>query len=389
MDTVVLKFGGSSVADNKRLNIVASKIIEFKKQAKKIIVVVSAQGKTTNRLINEALELSKIPDEREMDMLLSVGEQVSASKLSILLNKKGYNSISLTGWQAGIKTSDIHQNARIEEIHVDRLKKELEKGKIVIVCGFQGIDNIGNITTLGRGGSDTTAVSLAYALDADKCYIFSDVDGIYSADPKLVENAKKLESISFNEMQEISDAGSEVLHNRCIKIGNEYNLNIVAGPTFTDSEGTKIVKKIEDSCIKSIVKNTDMTQYKITKQGMFDRKDTYNIYNEILKNNIPVEHYKSGKEIEFYIMKNNRNKLEKLLKIKFNDYKFTDTKKVKLTFVGYGITEENKYMLEILKLLNNNKIEINNIESSQSKIEFIVNDIEDDVLKELHKKLIK
>ena len=206
------------------------------------------------------------------------------------------------------------------------------------------MDQNQDITTLGRGGSDTTAVSLEAALEADKCYIFSDVDGIYSADPDLIENAKKLDSISFDEMQEISDAGSEVLHNRCIKIGKDYDLNIIAASTFTDNEGTKIVKKIEGSSIKSIVKNTDMIQYKLTKQGVFDRKETYSVYNELLKNNIPLQHYKSGREIEFYITKNNRNKLENILETVFKDYKYIDSKKVKLSIIGSGITMDSRYM---------------------------------------------
>ncbi len=206
MNTVILKFGGTSVADNIKLNVVAQKIISLKKEAKNVVVVVSAQGKTTNQLIKEAQELSAIPEEREMDMLLSTGEQITASKLSILLNRKGYPAISLTGWQAGIKTNNIHTSAKIEQIYVKRLEKELEEGKIIVVAGFQGINENQDITTLGRGGSDTTAVALQVALQAEKCYIFSDVDGIYSADPNMITMAKKLDEISFDEMQEIADS---------------------------------------------------------------------------------------------------------------------------------------------------------------------------------------
>lgn len=208
MNTVVLKFGGTSVADNIKLNVVAEKIISLKEEAKNIVVVVSAQGKTTNQLIKEAQELSAIPQEREMDQLLSTGEQITASKLSILLNRMGYPTISLTGWQAGIKTSSIHTSAKIEEINISRIGEELQKGNIVVVTGFQGLDEKQDITTLGRGGSDTTAVALQVALKADKCYIFSDVDGIYSADPNMITMAKRLDEISFDEMQEIADSRS-------------------------------------------------------------------------------------------------------------------------------------------------------------------------------------
>lgn len=206
MNTVVLKFGGTSVADNIKLNVVAEKIISLKEEAKNIVVVVSAQGKTTNQLIKEAQELSAIPQEREMDLLLSTGEQITASKLSILLNRMGYPTISLTGWQAGIKTNSIHTSAKIEEINISRIEEELQKGNIVVVTGFQGLDEKQDITTLGRGGSDTTAVALQVALKADKCYIFSDVDGIYSADPNMITMAKRLDEISFDEMQEVADS---------------------------------------------------------------------------------------------------------------------------------------------------------------------------------------
>ena len=222
MNTIILKFGGSSVADNIKLNVVAKKIISLKKEAKNIVVVVSAQGKTTDRLIKEAQELSAVPDEREMDMLLSTGEQVTISKLSILLNRMGYPTVSLTGWQAGIETNKIYGSAKIKKIYIDRIEEELKKGKIVIVAGFQGINENGDITTLGRGGSDTTAVALQAALKADKCYIFSDVDGIYSADPNMITFAKRLDEITFDEMQEIADAGAKVLHNRCIQIGKKF-----------------------------------------------------------------------------------------------------------------------------------------------------------------------
>lgn len=209
MNTVILKFGGTSVADNIKLNVVAEKIISLKKEVKNVVVVVSAQGKTTNQFLKEAQELSAIPEEREMDMLLSTGEQITASKLSILLNRKGYSAISLTGWQAGIMTNSIYNNAKIEQICPKRIEEELKKGKIVIVAGFQGLNEKQDITTLGRGGSDTTAVALQVALKADKCYIFSDVDGIYSADPNMITVARRLDEISFDEMQEVADSRSE------------------------------------------------------------------------------------------------------------------------------------------------------------------------------------
>ncbi len=281
METIVLKFGGSSLADNEKLNIVASKIIEFYAQNKRVVVVVSAQGKTTDNLITQAKELSDIPNDREMDVLLSTGEQISIAKLSILLNHKGYESISLTGWQAGIYTSSTNQEAKIEKIDTSRILHELDKNRIVIIAGFQGINKEGDITTLGRGGSDTTAVAIASAIKADHCYIFSDVDGVYSADPNKITNTKKLDNISYEEMLDLSNEGAKVLHNRCIEIGQKYNVPIETGSTFNNNIGTVICDKIEESCIKSIVKK-DISRISFIGYGIANNHEIIKQILEIL-----------------------------------------------------------------------------------------------------------
>ena len=244
MDTVVLKFGGSSVADNIKLNVVAEKIKSFYEENKKVVVVVSAQGKTTDGLIKEAMSLSSVPNERELDVLLSTGEQISMAKVAILLNRLGMPAISLTGWQAGIYTNNTNQDAIIEDIDTSRIEKELEQGKIVIVAGFQGINPNMDITTLGRGGSDTTAVALAAKLKASKCYIFSDVDGVYTADPRQTKVARKINTLSYTEMLDIADEGAKVLHNRCVEVGEKFNVPIIAKSTFNNNEGTIINNKI-------------------------------------------------------------------------------------------------------------------------------------------------
>ena len=381
METAVLKFGGSSVSDDNNLNIASNKIIEYKKRFNNIVVVVSAQGKTTNKLTEEAKSLSKLPDEREMDMLLSAGEIMSAAKLSILLNKKECPSISLTGWQAGIFTNDIHQNAQISEINTKRIIEELNKNKVVIVTGFQGIDENQDVTTLGRGGSDTSAVSLAAALKADKCYIFSDVDGVYTSDPKVIENAKKLNTISFEEMQEIADAGAKVLHNRCIKIGKKFNCDIIAASTFDEDEGTTITKEIEDNSIKGIIKNENILKYEI------ETIETYKIYEELLKNNIISEKFNSEENIEFYIQTKDKEKLEELLN-KLN-IKYKSKNIIKLSIIGYGVNEDNETLSVAIDILKNNNIEIKNITLTQSKIEIITDKLEDEIIKILHSKLIE
>ena len=284
METIVIKFGGSSVADNNKLQLVANKVIKLYDEDNNIVVVVSAQGKKTDQLIKEAEELSLKPDKREMDALISVGEQISASKLAILLNYLGYQAISLTGWQAGIHTSDENQNAKIEYIDCTRIKQELDEGKIVVVTGFQGINDNNDITTLGRGGSDTTAVALAASLKAKQCYIYSDVDGIYSADPNKVEGTKKLTNISYEEMHSLSSEGAKVLHDRCVEIGEKYNVPIVTESTFNNNPGTVISHKLEASGIKSIVKK-DVSRISIIGFGISSRDDVINKILDIANKN--------------------------------------------------------------------------------------------------------
>ena len=254
MDTIVLKFGGSSVADNEKLKIVAEKIIGLYNKKNNIVVVVSAQGKTTDKLIKEAKELSEFPENREMDMLLSTGEQITIAKLSILLNEMGYNAISLTGWQAGIYTNNTNIDALVQNIDVSRIEKELAKRKIVVVAGFQGYNDNMDITTFGRGGSDTTAVAIAAALKAKNCYIFSDVDGVYTSDPNKIFKAKKIPALAYEEMLQLSSEGAKVLHGRCVEIAEKYKIPIITKPTFNNKAGTVISDIIEENTVKSIVK---------------------------------------------------------------------------------------------------------------------------------------
>ena len=389
MNTVVLKFGGSSVADNIKLNIVAQKIIDFKEKFENVVVVVSAQGKTTDNLIKEAQELSAIPDEREMDMLLSTGEQITAAKMSILLNRKGYKSISLTGWQAGVQTNKVYKNSKIEAIYPERIKKELAKGKIVIVAGFQGINEDYNITTLGRGGSDTTAVAIEAALDADKCYIFSDVDGIYSADPNIIEVAKKLDEISFKEMQVIADSGAKVLHNRCIQVGQKFDCDIIAGSSFSNDKGTKIRKRIENTEVKSIVRNEKLIRVCMEKSDGISKDDAYEIYHELLNKNVIVESFKINGNIKFRISSSEQNKVAELIETKNKNYTAKYQPITKLTVVGYGIIQDNKTLKKIIKILKNNNVEIQDINLDQSKIEIITDNIKNKVIDIIHKELIK
>ena len=288
MDTIVLKFGGSSVADNDKLKIVAEKIINLYNKNNNIVVILSAQGKTTDKLISEALELSNETKDREMDVLLSAGEQISIAKLCILLNKMGYKAISLTGWQAGILTNKTNQNAIIENIDTTRILQELSKRKIVIIAGFQGYNENLDITTLGRGGSDTSAIAIAAALNAKECYIFSDVDGVYTADPNKIENAKKLPALSYEEMIEISSEGAKVLHGRCAEIGQKFKIPIITKSTFNNKAGTIITDIIEENTIKSVVKK-EISRISIVGNGISRNfEKLHEVLNIIQKNKLEI-----------------------------------------------------------------------------------------------------
>lgn len=289
MDTIVLKFGGSSLTNDENLKNVAEKIINYYENNNKVIVVLSAQGKTTDRLINEVKTLTENPNKREMDALLSVGEQISATKMSILLNSMGYSAISLLGWQVGILTNEEYSDAKIEKIDKKRIEKELEDGKIVILAGFQGVNKENNITTLGRGGSDTTAVAIAAIIQAKHCYIYSDVEGVYTADPKKVENAKQLSTISYEEMREISGEGAKVLHNRCVTIAERYNIPIETKSTFNNKSGTIISNNFEEKTIKSIVRNKNLNRVSIVGYGCsYDNEILSKIFNFIIEKNLKV-----------------------------------------------------------------------------------------------------
>ena len=395
MDTIVLKFGGSSVSDNLNLNIVAQKIIEFKGKGNNVICVVSAQGKTTDNLIKEAKELCAIPDERELDALLSTGEQISASKLAILLNMLGYKAISLTGWQAGILTNSEYQSSKILDINVSRIKQELSDGKIVVVTGFQGIDEKNNITTLGRGGSDTTAVAVAAAIKAKHCYIFSDVDGVYTADPRDVKLAHKLNSISYEEMSYISGEGAKVLHDRCVELAEKYDMPIIAASTFNKNSGTKICNNLhqvdnnerksnmEGTVIKSIIKNDNIIYVEIE-----DYTNPYELINTLVNTNIKIGQYLiKDNKILFTINKLDRAKVQKLLDELDKKTKILPV--TKISIVGSGISNHIEIIKKVLDSFFDIKEDIIDIDISSCKISVLFNKIIDiKYLNELHNKLI-
>lgn len=393
MDTIVLKFGGSSVADNIRLNLVANKIIELYNEGNNVVVVVSAQGKTTDGLIKEAKELSALPDERELDVLLSSGEQMSMAKLSILLNRLGYKSISLTGWQAGIYTSLENGQSKIEYIDKARIENELEERKIVIVAGFQGINNNADITTLGRGGSDTTAVALAAVLNAKHCYIFSDVDGVYTTDPNKVTIAKKLESLSYSEMLDISSEGAKVLHNRCVELGMKYKVPIVTKSTFNNKPGTIINDIIENTSVKSIVKNDNIMNVNI-KYKKYSNELFTKIYSILLDKGIIITNLKNNStnilNLSFIIKSTDFNKFNNILEEELNYLECTYYNISKISIIGQGIMNDNTIIRKCIDIINLNSLYVLNQEINESKIVITFkNNIEDYILEQFHKALIK
>ncbi len=392
METVVLKFGGSSVSDNIKLNLVADKIKEFSKN-NRVVAVVSAQGKTTDNLIKEAGTLSSMPNERELDVLLSTGEQVSMSKLSILLNRDNVPTISLTGWQAGIFTNNTNQDAIIEDINPERIEKELESGKVVIVAGFQGINEKMDITTLGRGGSDTTAVAIAAKIKADHCYIFSDVDGVYTADPNQVTIAKRIDSLSYEEMLDIADEGAKVLHNRCVEVGEKFDVPIIAKSTFKQGKGTEVCdKRIEGTVIKNIVKNDKLLYaHGTAKNYSIDLFNT--IYKSFVENEIGIKNLvnnsKDNLDINFTIQQDKFNKLAHLLETNLTMLNCTYKNITRVSVIGNGIMSNNNVLKNIMKVLEEIETDILSIETRESRISIMFKEvIPNDIVQKLHEILI-
>jgi len=290
MGLVVQKFGGTSVKNAERIFNVARIVTETYSKGNNVVVVVSAQGDTTDDLIAKAAEINEHPSKREMDVLLSTGEQISISLLAMAIEKLGFPVVSLTGWQAGFVTNSNYGNARIRKIEAERLNLELDKKNIVIVAGFQGLNRYDDITTLGRGGSDTSAVALAAALHADLCQIYTDVDGVYTADPRIVKDAVKLDEISFDEMLELATLGAQVLHNRSVEMAKKYNVNLEVLSSLEDKPGTKVkeVVKMEKMLIKGVACDNDVARIAIV--GLPDQPGiAFKVFTLLAKKKVNVD----------------------------------------------------------------------------------------------------
>jgi len=289
-DLIVQKYGGSSVANVERIKRVARRIVETKEKGKKVVVVVSAMGDTTDDLICLAKRINEHPPSREMDMLLATGEQVSSSLLAMAIQALGHDVVSLTGAQCGIVTSNVHKKARINDINTHRMEKELAAGKIIIVAGFQGVNENKDITTLGRGGSDTSAVALAAALEAELCEIYTDVDGVYTADPRIVKDASKIHEISYEEVLEMASTGAKVLHPRSVELAEKFKVPLVVRSSYNHNEGT-IIK--EDVIMEKVLVRGISLDENIAKISIFEVPDqpgiAFRLFSALAKANIHVD----------------------------------------------------------------------------------------------------
>ena len=294
MDIIVQKYGGTSVENKEKLEKICDRIISYKNKDFKLVVVVSAMGKTTDKLILKAKEFSSSPTKRELDLLLTTGEIQTVALLSMMLNEKGYKTIGLTGQQAGIISDSTYGNATIKSVYTENILNHLNDDYIVIVAGFQAVDRFGNITTLGRGGSDLSAVALASALNAKKCEIYSDIDGVFSADPKIIPRAKLLKKISYNEMLEAASAGAKVLHNRSVHMGKKNNMPIFVKNALNNSRGTIVnektkEEKFENYKVKFITKKDNISKISIIGDMVMTNKDTvHKIFDLASKEQITI-----------------------------------------------------------------------------------------------------
>jgi len=400
MKLIVQKFGGTSVADTSALKIVAERIIDRKKQGYEVVVVPSAMGSSTDKLIDLANELSAKPTPREMDMLLSAGERITMSLLSMHLNSLGHSSFSLTGSQAGIITTSRHGKAEIEEISGERVREGIERGDIVIVAGFQGFNrDTREITTLGRGGSDATAVALAAALGAEKCEIFTDVEGVFTADPRIIDSAKLIDEITYDEMLEMSSSGAGVLMARSVEFGRRYNVPIIVKSTFANNKGTIVKDKIMEEAIVSGVTHNDK-EVKFTLFGVPDQPGiagtVFGSLSEIGTNvdmivqNVSKE---SITDISFTAPSEQQKDVEATLKniSKKLDAKGYDVDEniARISIIGAGMKSESGVASKMFKTLGDNKINISMISTSPIRVSCVISssDIER-ALNVLHEEFI-
>ena len=381
---VVQKFGGSSVANAERVFNVAGRIAETYDKGNEVVVILSAQGDTTDDLIEKAHEINPNPSKREMDMLLSTGEQQSVALMAMALQKMGYNAVSLNAFQVGIATTSVYSNAKIKTIGRERIRQELDRKNIVLVTGFQGINKFDDITTLGRGGSDTSAVAIAAVLGADLCEIYTDVDGVYTADPRYVKGAKKLDEVTYNEMLELATLGAQVLHNRSVELAKKYNVKLEVLSSFTGHSGTKVkgvAKRMEKTAVSSVAKDKDIARIALV--GVPNEVGTsFKVFSLLAQNHINVDiilqgvGHEEGKDICFTVAEGDLKKAAELLKSHKDELRFarleTNADIAKVSVVGSGMINNPGVAAKLFEALYDAHININMISTSEIKISVLV-----------------
>ena len=384
MGLIVQKFGGTSVADADRIRNVARIITETYRRGHNVLAVLSAQGDTTDDLIAKAAQINPHASKREMDMLLSTGEQISCSLCAMAIEAMGYPVVSLTGWQAGFRTDSVYSDARIKRIDTERVLAELDKKAIVIVTGFQGINKYDDITTLGRGGSDTSAVALAAVLHADLCQIYTDVDGVFTADPRSVEGAAQLDEITYDEMLELATLGAQVLHNRSVEMAKRYGVKLEVLSSFSGKPGTKVkevAKTMEKMHVSGVAKDKNVARLAVV--GLADQPGiAFKIFSLLAKENVNVDIILQSigrhntKDISFSVGKQDMERTKKLLEdhvelLGFDHIDVSD-QIAKISIVGAGMVHNPGVAAKMFEALYNAGININMISTSEIKVSVLV-----------------
>ena len=382
---IVKKFGGTSVADKERIMNVAKRCIKDYQAGNDVIVVLSAMGKQTDVLINMAKDINPNPSKREMDMLLTTGEQTSVALMAMAMNLLGVPAVSLNAFQVAMHTTSAYSNARLKRIDTERIRHELDSRKIVIVTGFQGVNKYDDYTTLGRGGSDTTAVALAAALHADKCEIFTDVDGVYTADPRIVKKARKMKEITYDEMLDLASLGAGVLHNRSVELAKKYGVQLVVRSSLNEEEGT-IVKedvKVERMLVSGVAADKNTTRISVV--GLQDKPGVaFRVFDALAKANINVDMIlqsigrDNSKDISFTIPRDMTDDALKALEdnrasLGMQDIKVKTTV-AKVSVVGAGMMSNPGVAAKMFECLYNSNININMISTSEIRVTVLIDE---------------
>lgn len=384
MKTIVMKFGGTSVATPEKIIGVAKRAIAEKEKGRRVVIVVSAMGKTTDTLLGLASEISAEPPKREMDMLLATGEQVTISLLAMAFKALGHEALSFTGWQAGIETESVPRNARIEQIHTERLERVLENGYFCVVAGFQGVDKIGNITTLGRGGSDTTAVALAAALKADRCDIYTDVDGVYTSDPRFVNGARKLEQISYDEMLELANLGAGVLHPRAVEFAKNNQVPLSVRASYSGEPGTiiqEVVTVEKNLIVRGVAFEKGIARVTVTYKKPFNGS-LANIFTKLAENHIDVDIIVQSitdafpPSVSFSIKEESLEEARRVLgrhkeEIGFVSCEF-EVGLSKISIVGSGMVSNPGVAAQMFDILRMEEIPVKMVSTSEIKVSVVV-----------------